>query len=214
MKNAQHIYKTRLIDRSEASASQIAAAFLFTKEHADVIPTSREKAFIQFTWGHANGELNKRIGTLKFAPLERRTSGRERFPFLVFAASLVTAVSFFCLARPAFAEGLDSLSAHLGFLSEKPKSLPLPLPVLPASRADETTSYTVSATYSATGVTLVLYYQNRSKVKVKRSKTSDGKKLEHNAWSGRRRSKRYTILSFDGFGPGEKRDSVRGGAGT
>ena len=155
------------------------------------------------TWGHANGESNKRIGSLKLAPLKRRTSGRERYPFLVFTVSLVTALSFCCQSRPAFSEGLDSLGAHLGFLSEKPKSLPLPLPVLPASRADETTSYTVSATYSATGVTLVLYYQNRSKVKVKRSKTSDGKKLEHNAWSGRRRSKRYTILSFDGLGPGE-----------
>ena len=162
-----------------------------------------KRALSNSTWGHANGESNKRIRSLKFAPLKRRTSGRERFPFLVFTASLVTAVSFFYLTRPAFAEGLDSLRGHLGFLSEKPKSMPLDLPVLTGIRAEEGTSYTVSAPYSATGVTLVLYYQSRSKVKVKRRKTSDGKKLEHNAWSGRRRSRRHTILSFDGLGPGE-----------
>ena len=116
---------------------------------------------------------------------------------------LISAASLFGLARPAAAEVVDSVGAHLGFLSEKPKSLPLDLPVLPTGRVDGTTSYTVSAPYSATGVTLVLYYQSRSKVKVKRRKTSDGKKLEHNAWSGMRRSKRWTILSFGGLGPGE-----------
>ena len=120
----------------------------------------------------------------------------------LFVPLLISAASLFGLARPAAAEVVDSVGAHLGFLSEKPKSLPLDLPVLPTGRVNGTTSYTVSAPYSATGVTLVLYYQSRSKVKVKRRKTSDGKKLEHNAWSGMRRSKRWTILSFDGLGPG------------
>lgn len=137
------------------------------------------------------------------APYPGMATERDRRPGTFFAALLFFAASILGFTGSAAATGVDSLRAHLGFLSEKPKSLPLPLPALPASRADGTTSYTVSAPYSGTSVTLVLYYRIRSKVKVKRSKTSDGKKLEHNAWSGRRRSKRYTILSFDGLGPGE-----------
>ena len=125
---------------------------------------------------------------------------RRLGPF--FAALLFSAASILGFTGSAAATGVDSLRAHLGFLSEKPKSLPLPLPVLPASRADGTTSYTVSAPYSGTSVTLVLYSKRSIKVKVKRRKASDGKKLEHKTWTGRRRSKRYAILSFDGLGPG------------
>ena len=151
----------------------------------------------------ATPESPRRTEYPKIAPYREMAMRWIRRPGTLFAVFLFSSASILGLAGSATATGVDSLRAHLGFLSEKPKSLPLSLPALPASRADGTTSYTVSAPYSGTGVTLVLYYRSRSKVNVKRSRTSDGKKLERNAWSGRRRSKRYTILSFDGLGPGE-----------
>ena len=150
----------------------------------------------------AQGESTKGAKSTNSGTSRGRALEWDRLLSSLFVPLLISAASLFGLARPAAAEGVDSLRAHLGFLSEKPKSLPLDLPVLPTGRVNGTTSYTVSAPYSAKGVTLVLYYQSRSKVKVKRRKTSDGKKLDHNAWSGRKRSKRWTILSFDGLGPG------------
>ena len=151
----------------------------------------------------AQGVSTERSVSPRSAPYRQSAMERGRFIRPLSASLLISTLLFLGLTRPVAAEGVDSLRAHLGFLSEKPKSMPLDLPVLTGIRAEEGTSYTVSAPYSATGVTLVLNYQSRSKVKVKRRKTSDGKKLEHNAWSGRRRSKRHTILSFDGLGPGE-----------
>ncbi len=150
----------------------------------------------------AQGESTKGAESTDSATSRGSALKWDRLLSSLFVPLLISAASLFGLARPVAAEVVDSVGAHLGFLSEKPKSLPLDLPVLPTGRVDGTTSYTVSAPYSATGVTLVLYYQSRSKVKVKRRKTSDGKKLEHNAWSGMRRSKRWTILSFGGLGPG------------
>ena len=55
----------------------------------------------------------------------------DRLLYSLFVPLLMSAASLFGLARPAAAEVVDSVGAHLGFLSEKPKSLPLDLPVLP-----------------------------------------------------------------------------------
>ncbi len=162
-----------------------------------------DQAFSTFTVNDAQGESTKGDRSTNSGTSCGNALKWDRLLYSLFVPLLMSAASLFGLTRPAAADGVDSVGAHLGFLSEKPKSLPLDLPVLPTSRGDGTTSYTVSAPYSATGVTLVLYSVRRSKVKVKRRKTSDGKKLDHNAWSGRKRSKRWTILSFDGLGPGE-----------
>ena len=167
-------------------------SFQFREDQASSIFQARD----------AQGQASKGAESTDSATSRESALKWDRLLYSLFVPLLMSAASLFGLARPAAAEVVDSVGAHLGFLSEKPKSLPLDLPVLPTGRVNGTTSYTVSAPYSATGVTLVLYYQSRSKVKVKRRKTSDGKKLEHNAWSGMRRSKRWTILSFDGLGPG------------
>lgn len=167
-------------------------SFQFREDHASSIFPARD----------TQGESTKGADLTDSATPRGSAFEWDRLLSSLFVPLLISAASLFGLARPAAAEVVDSVGAHLGFLSEKPKSLPLDLPVLPMGRVNGTTSYTVSAPYSATGVTLVLYYQSRSKVKVKRRKASDGKKLDHNAWSGRRRSKRWTILSFGGLGPG------------
>ena len=143
-----------------------------------------DQASFIFAAKDAQGESTKGAKSTNSGTSRGKSLKWYRLLNSMFVPLLISAASLFGLARPAAAEVVDSVGAHLGFLSEKPKSLPLDLPVLLTGRVNGTTSYTVSAPYSATGVTLVLYYQSRSKVKVKRRKTSDGKKLEHNAWSG------------------------------
>ena len=121
----------------------------------------------------------------------------------LFALALISAASVFGLTQSAAADGLDSLRAHLRFLREKPRSLPLTMPMLPMSHTEGTTSYAFAAPRSATGITLVVHGDRSAKVKLKRRKGPDGKKLKHQAWSSTKGSKRWTILSFDGLGLGQ-----------
>ena len=150
-------------------------------------------------WPDPGSRAGRATGTFRRA-LAR--AGHRIFSCLLVLAPFVVA-SVGGLTRESAAQGLNSLQAHLGFLGEKPRSLPLTLPLLQLSHPEGTASYAVSVPRSATGITLIARVGRSSKVTVERYNASGGKKLKSKAWSARQGSRRLRVLSFDGLELGE-----------
>ncbi len=124
---------------------------------------------------------------------------------LVIGGLLVSGIAFGQKAHPgAVAEfTLNPFEAHLGFLPNKPRSLPLTLPRLQATHAEGTSAYVIDAPRTATGITLVFSMDSPAKVIVERYNAPGGKNRKRKTWSIKEGSTRSRILSFNGLGSEE-----------
>ncbi len=124
---------------------------------------------------------------------------------LVIGGLLVSGIAFGQKAHPgAVAEfTLNPFEAHLGFLPNKPRSLPLTLPRLQATHAEGTAAYVIDAPRTATGITLVFSMDSPAKVIVERYNAPGGKNRKRKTWSIKEGSTRSRILSFNGLGSEE-----------
>lgn len=104
------------------------------------------------------------------------------------------------MAPGVAAQELDSLQIYAGFLTEPPDNLPLQLPELSLSPAfnNNTTSYTASLPYSATGVSLVVTSDIVSEIIAAEGTTPDGTELEFSSWTySGNFGRKGEIISFD-----------------